>query len=97
MNVLCACEESQGQNTKAGGIPPPAKYFRKFQENMLTNTRNACIIISVGRVIPRNTEERRPAMARQKKNGNQNTGLQVVVLITAILNLIHAVIDLIDH
>ena len=36
-------------------------------------------------------------MARQKKNGNQNTGLQVVVLITAILNLIHAVIDLIDH
>ena len=36
-------------------------------------------------------------MARKKKNGNQNTGLQVVVLITAILNLIRAVIDLIDH
>ena len=36
-------------------------------------------------------------MARKKKNGNQNTTLQIIVLVTAILNLIRAVVDLIDN
>ena len=34
-------------------------------------------------------------MARQKKNGNQNKTLQTLVLVTAILNLIKAIVDLI--
>lgn len=34
-------------------------------------------------------------MARQKKNGNQNTALQAIVLATAILNLIKAIVDII--
>lgn len=36
-------------------------------------------------------------MARQKKNGNKDTTLQIIVFVTAILNLIEAVIDLIKH
>lgn len=36
-------------------------------------------------------------MARKKKNGNQNLTLQIIVLVTAILNLIRAVVDLIDN
>jgi hypothetical protein len=35
-------------------------------------------------------------MARQKENGNQDKALHRIVLITAILNLIRAVVDLID-
>ena len=34
-------------------------------------------------------------MARKKKNGNKDKALQAIVLITAILNLVKAVIDLI--
>lgn len=34
-------------------------------------------------------------MARQKKNGNQNATLQAIVLATAILNLIKAIVDII--
>lgn len=36
-------------------------------------------------------------MARQKKNGNHNNALQTIVMITAVLNLIRAVVDLIDR
>lgn len=36
-------------------------------------------------------------MARKKKNGNQNFALQVLALITAILNLISVALGLIDH
>lgn len=36
-------------------------------------------------------------MARQLKSGNQDKALQAIVLVTAILNLIHAVVDLIDN
>lgn len=35
-------------------------------------------------------------MAKKKKNGNQDTNLKIIVLATAILNLIRAVIDLIE-
>lgn len=34
-------------------------------------------------------------MARKKKNGNQNKSLEILVLITAILNLIKALVDII--
>jgi hypothetical protein len=34
-------------------------------------------------------------MARQKKSGNKDSALQAIVLITAILNLVKALIDLI--
>lgn len=34
-------------------------------------------------------------MARAKKNGDQNKALKAIVLITAILNLVKAAIDLI--
>ncbi len=34
-------------------------------------------------------------MARQKENGNQNKAVQAIVLVTAILNLIKAIADLI--
>lgn len=34
-------------------------------------------------------------MARQKKNGNQNTALHRIVLATAILNLVKAIVDII--
>lgn len=34
-------------------------------------------------------------MARQKENGNQNKALQAIVLVTATLNLIKAIVDLI--
>lgn len=34
-------------------------------------------------------------MARQTKNGNQNKSLETIVLITAILNLIKALTDII--
>jgi len=34
-------------------------------------------------------------MARKKKNGDKNATLQAVVLITAILNLVKSLIDLI--
>lgn len=34
-------------------------------------------------------------MARKKKSGNKDKALQAIVLITAILNLVKAVIDLI--
>ncbi len=33
-------------------------------------------------------------MARQKKNGNKNTTLQIIVFVTAILNLIQSLVDL---
>lgn len=36
-------------------------------------------------------------MARKKKKGDQNVGLQVIVLVTAILNLIRAVADLVER
>ena len=36
-------------------------------------------------------------MARQKKNGNKDTTLQIIVFVTAILNLIRSVIDLIKN
>ena len=41
------------------------------------------------------TSERRKTMARKKKNGNQNKSLEILVLITAILNLIKALVDII--
>ena len=36
-------------------------------------------------------------MARQKKNGNKDTTVQIIVFVTAILNLIQSVIDLIKR
>lgn len=36
-------------------------------------------------------------MARKKKNGNKDKTLQIIVLITAILNLVKSVVDLIDR
>lgn len=36
-------------------------------------------------------------MPRKKKSGNKNTALQTIVLITAILNLIKALIDFISR
>ena len=36
-------------------------------------------------------------MARKKKNGNKDKALQAIVLITAILNLVKSVVDLIDR
>lgn len=36
-------------------------------------------------------------MARKKKNGNKDKTLQIIVLITAILNLVKALIDLIGR
>lgn len=36
-------------------------------------------------------------MARKKKNGNKDTTLQIIVFVTAILNLIRSVIDLIKN
>lgn len=35
-------------------------------------------------------------MVRKKKNGNKDNALQAIVLITAILNLVRALIDLIN-
>lgn len=35
-------------------------------------------------------------MARQKKNGNQDRTLQILVLVTAILNLVRAILDIIE-
>ena len=36
-------------------------------------------------------------MARQKKSGNKDNALQAIVLITAILNLVKSLIDLIER
>jgi len=36
-------------------------------------------------------------MSRKKKNGKQDTTLKIVVLLTAILNLIKALVDLINR
>lgn len=36
-------------------------------------------------------------MARKKKNGNKDKTLQIIVLITAILNLVKSVVDLSDR
>ena len=36
------------------------------------------------------------AMARKKKNGNKDKTLQIIVLVTAILNLVQSLIDLIS-
>ena len=36
-------------------------------------------------------------MARKKKNGNKDKALQTIVFVTAILNLIRAVADLIER
>jgi len=36
-------------------------------------------------------------MSRKKKNGKQDTTLKIIVLLTAILNLIKALIDLINR
>jgi hypothetical protein len=36
-------------------------------------------------------------MARQKKNGNKDTTVQIIVFVTAILNLIRSVVDLIKN
>lgn len=36
-------------------------------------------------------------MARKKKNGNKDSALQAIVLITAILNLVKSLVDLIDR
>lgn len=34
-------------------------------------------------------------MARKKKNGNQDKALKTIVLVTAVLNLIRAIVDII--
>ena len=39
--------------------------------------------------------ERRKTVARKKKNGNQNKTVEILVLITAILNLIKVLVDII--
>lgn len=36
-------------------------------------------------------------MARQKKNGKKDKAVETIVLITAILNLIQAVVEIIDQ
>ena len=36
-------------------------------------------------------------MSRKKKNGKQDTTLKIIVLLTAILNLIKALVDLINR
>ena len=36
-------------------------------------------------------------MAGKKKNGNQDKTLQALVLVTAILNLIEAILDIVDR
>ena len=36
-------------------------------------------------------------MARKKKNGNKDNALQAIVLITAILNLVKSLVDLIER
>lgn len=36
-------------------------------------------------------------MARKKKSGNQDTTLKIIVLITAILNLIRSIVDCIKQ
>ena len=36
-------------------------------------------------------------MTRKKKNGNKDKALQAIVLITAILNLVKSVVELIDR
>ena len=36
-------------------------------------------------------------MARQKKKGNQDKTCKIIILVTAILNLIRALIDLLDR
>lgn len=51
----------------------------------------------VRRDTPPSIKERSKSMAGQKNNGNQDKGLQTIVLITAILNLIRAIVDLIDQ
>ncbi len=35
-------------------------------------------------------------MAKKKKNGNKDKTLQIIVLVTAVLNLIQAIVDLIN-
>lgn len=35
-------------------------------------------------------------MAKEKKNGNQDRTLQILVLVTAILNLIRAILDTVE-
>lgn len=36
-------------------------------------------------------------MSKKKKNGNKDRAVTSIVFVTAVLNLIHAVLDLIDH
>ena len=36
-------------------------------------------------------------MARKKKNGNQDKALETIVLVTAVLNLIRAVVDIVER
>ena len=36
-------------------------------------------------------------MARKKKNGNKEKALQTIVFVTAVLNLIRSLVDLIDR
>ena len=36
-------------------------------------------------------------MAKKKKNGNHDKSLQIIVMVTAIMNLIRALFDLIDR
>lgn len=36
-------------------------------------------------------------MARSKKNGNQERTLHILVLVTAILNLIRAILDMVER
>lgn len=60
----------------------------------MTITRIECIIINVKRRYkpPRKGVK---TMARKKKNGNQNKTVEILVLITAVLNLIKVLVDII--
>lgn len=57
--------------------------------------RNACYnIYTVKREHPERKEDRK--VSKKKKNDNQNKTLAVIVLITAILNLLKSIAELIE-
>ena len=64
---------------------------------------NYTLTIPSGKTAAGNKKERGKAMARKKvkspkkKSGNQDKTVKIIILITAILNLIKALIDLIRY
>lgn len=71
----------------------PVIFLKKFEKTF----KNLLTIHALRGIIYTEIKERRKAMSKKKKSGNQDQTLKIIILITAIFNLIKSIFDLIHE